>query len=272
MNTDWHLPSELIERYVSGHLEPVQVMSVESHLGRCPACRGAVPYGVGWLDASWAAIEDEVDRPRPKPVARVLVRLGVPEHVAVFLAATPALARGWLVAVASVLAFAVGAARLTDGSSYAMTSFLAVAPVLPLAGIALAYGRHVDPVYESQAATPMAGSRSMLLRALWVLVTAVLLTGLATPLLPGPPGLAAAWLLPALALTAATLALSTRLSPLLSASVLGGAWVCAVVAGDGLPFSVTAQIAYALTALILIPLVYLRRARFDPGEPRWNQR
>ncbi|GAA3507716.1 hypothetical protein FHR32_004284 [Streptosporangium album] len=278
MKASWHLPEELIERYLAGHLDPVQVMSVESHLARCERCRAAVPYEEGWLAASWEGIEDLVDRPRPRPVARILRRAGVPEHMATFLAATPALARGWLVAVAAVLAFAVAAAHLAAHdpvrSLHALVTFLVVAPVLPLAGIALAYGRHVDPVHELQAATPMAGSRSLLLRALAVLVTAIVLTGLAAPLLPGPPGLAGAWLLPALALAVATLALSTRISPPASAAALAAAWFGAVTAGSGLAgdelllFSPGAQALYGMAALILVPLVYLRRARLDPGEPR----
>ncbi|MFF5205975.1 zf-HC2 domain-containing protein [Streptosporangium sp. NPDC000396] len=281
MSAQWHLPDELIERYVTGHLEPVQVMSVETHLARCERCRAAVPYEREWLVASWEGIEDLVDRPRPRAAERVLRRLGAPGHVATFLAATPALARGWLVAVTAVLAFALAAAHLVNRDPRAaldpLVPFLAVAPVLPLAGIALAYGPHVDPAYELQAATPMAGSRSLLLRAVAVLVTAITLTGMTAPLLPGPPGLAAAWLLPALALTAATLALSTRFVPLISAAVLTAAWFGTVAAftrltGDGLaPFSPTAQTLYGLAALILIPLVYLRRARFDCGEPRWTR-
>ncbi|GAA3012638.1 zf-HC2 domain-containing protein [Streptosporangium longisporum] len=282
MNTQWHLPGELIERYTTGHLEAVQVMSVETHLMGCARCREAVPYEREWLTAGWERIADAVDRPRPRPVARILRRCGVPEHVAVFLAATPALARGWLVAVTATVAAAVAVAHLVDSTGAAWTVhpllfFLTVAPVLPLAGIALAYGPRVDPVHETQAATPMAGSRSLLLRALAVLVCAIVLTGLATPLLPGPPGLAAAWLLPALALTATTLALATRVAPPVSAAVLIVAWSCAVLTtggltGDGLVlFSPAAQILYGAATVLLIPLVHLRRARFDPGEPRWNR-
>lgn len=276
MNTPWHLPEELIERYVSGRLEPIQVMSVESHLARCEHCRAAVPYEREWLAASWERIEDLVDRPRPRPVARLLRRFGVPDHVATLLAATPALARGWLVAVTAVTAFAVAAAHLVSRDPQAvfdgLLPFLVAAPVLPLAGIAVAYGPRVDPVHEMQAATPMAGARVLLLRALAVLVTAMVLTGMATPLLPGPPGLTTAWLLPALALTASTLALSTWFTPLASAAVLTVAWFGAVLAssrlaGDGLAlFSPMAQVVYGLAVLTLVPLVYLRRARFDSGE------
>ncbi|WP_433258086.1 zf-HC2 domain-containing protein [Streptosporangium sp. CA-135522] len=273
-----HLPEELIERYVSGRLEPVQVMSAESHLARCERCRAVVPYEREWLAVSWAGIEDLVDRPRPRPAARLLRRCGVPEHVATFLGATPALARGWLVAVTAVTAFAVAAAHLVSRDPQTafngLVPFLVVAPVLPLAGIALAYGPLVDPVHEMQAATPMGGVRALLLRAVAVLVTGIVLTGMATPLLPGPLGLAAAsWLLPALALTLATLALSTWVQPLVSATALTVAWFGAVLisaklTGDELaPFSPAAQALYGAAALALIPLIYLRRARFDSGEP-----
>ncbi|GAA0939162.1 zf-HC2 domain-containing protein [Nonomuraea longicatena] len=281
MNPQWHLPQELIEQYAGGRLGPVQVMSVDGHLARCERCRAAVPYEREWLAASWERVEDLVDRPRTRPLARLLRLFGVPEHVAAFLAATPALARGWLVAVTAVIAFAVAAAHLAVRDPQAglggLAPFLVLAPVLPPAGIAFAYGPRVDPVHELQAATPMGGARSLLLRAVAVLVTAIVLTGAATPLLPGPPGLTAAWLLPALALTSATLALSTRFSPPTSAAALSAAWFGAVVTGAELtgdvlaPFSPEAQALYGAAALILIPLVYLRRARFDSGEPRWTR-
>ncbi|GII82397.1 hypothetical protein Ssi03_03870 [Sphaerisporangium siamense] len=276
MSDPWHLPSGLVERYARGDLAPVQVMSVESHLDRCARCRAAVPCPPRWLEASWERIADRVVRPRPRPLARLLCRLGVPEHVATFLAATPALARGWLVAVAAVTAFAVAAAHLAGPGAPAsfdrLLPFLAVAPVLPLAGIALAYGPRVDPMHEMQAATPMAGARALLWRAPAVLVAAITLTGAATPLLPGPPGPAAAWLLPALALAAATLALSTWIAPAVAATGLTLAWLGAVAAaglsGDGpAVFSPAAQTFYGAAALILIAPIYRRRARLDPGEP-----
>ncbi|MFB4278165.1 hypothetical protein ACBJ59_22935 [Nonomuraea sp. MTCD27] len=138
----------------------------------------------------------------PGPVERLLSRAGVPGHLARLLVATPALSRAWVVAVVVVLAcaVAVGQAARDVGASY-LLAFLVAAPVLPLAGIAPAYGRHVDPVHETQAATPMAGPRLLLLRAGAVLATAVVLTAAASPWLPGPPGRGAGWLLPSLALS-----------------------------------------------------------------------
>src|SRR5262249_34075304 len=85
-------------------------------------------------------------RPAPPPAARPPPRAGVPAHLATFLAATPAPARGWLAAVGVVLAFAVAAAHLAgqdpSWAAHAPVPFLTIAPVLPLAGIALAYGPH----------------------------------------------------------------------------------------------------------------------------------
>ncbi|MFI6482730.1 zf-HC2 domain-containing protein [Nonomuraea sp. NPDC050663] len=259
----WHPP---IEPYLRGELSPVQAMAVDAHLAACEKCRNAVPYAEDWLARSWAGIEELVDRPRLRPVTRLLRAAGVPEHVAVFLAATPALARGWLVAVGLVSTFAVLAARLTE-SPDALLFFLVLAPVLPLSGIALAYGPRVDPVYETQAATPMAGSRALLLRAVAVLIAALVLTGAATPFLPS---MAAAWLLPALVLALASLALSARLAPLMSAGLLAAGWFGAAalwseLTGDKLAgFSTFAQILYGTAAVILIPLVHLRFS----GEPR----
>ncbi|MGP4104264.1 zf-HC2 domain-containing protein [Nonomuraea sp. KM90] len=199
---DRHVPGDLMDRYRTGRLEPAVVMSVEAHLTRCARCRAAVPYEEEWPAAGWERLEEEVDRPRPGPVERLLSRAGVPGHLARLLVATPALSRAWVVAVVVVLACAVAVGQATRdvGASY-LLAFLVAAPVLPLAGIAPAYGRHVDPVHETQAATPMAGPRLLLLRAGAVLATAVVLTAAASPWLPGPPGRGAGWLLPSLALS-----------------------------------------------------------------------
>ncbi|MFF0309494.1 zf-HC2 domain-containing protein [Streptosporangium sp. NPDC004379] len=277
MNAQWHLPAGLTEGYVAGRLDAAQVMSVESHLTRCGRCRAAVPYEREWLAESWAAIEDVVGRPRPRLAERVLHRLGVPGHLARLVAATPALGRAWLTAVTLVLAFAVVSARLAVRDPDAVLAFLAAAPVLPLLGIAFAYGPRVDPVHEAQAATPLSGPRLFLLRAVAVLAVAFALTGVAALLLPRPSvpgGSGAAWLLPALALSLAALVLSTRVSPLVAAAALAAAWwgavlVCGVAAGDRfLPFQPPAQTLYGAAVALLLPLLYARRRRLDPGEHR----
>ncbi len=76
--------------------------------------------------------------------------------MAVLLSATPELTRAWLLSVAGALGFAVAAAHTADRS---MIVFLAVAPVLPLLGIAAAYGARVDALHEVTSAAPIRRTR-----------------------------------------------------------------------------------------------------------------
>ncbi|MEU6998390.1 zf-HC2 domain-containing protein [Nonomuraea sp. NPDC046570] len=267
----WHVHADLMGRYLSGSLDPALAMSVDAHLGGCAACRAAVPYEEEWLAGGWQRLADEAGLPASGPAERLLLRAGLPGHLARLVTATPTLSRAWLVAVVAVLAFGVIAARQTD---QALPLFLVLAPVLPPAGIAAAYGPRVDPAHEMLAATPLSGARLLLTRSTAVLATAFALAGLASPLLPAPPWLSAAWLLPALALTSGCLALSTRVPLPLAAFAAAGLWLTGVAAAAGaagdwrVSFHPAAQILYGCAALLLTVLAYRRRDRLDPGEPR----
>ncbi|PZG25167.1 hypothetical protein C1I98_34880 [Spongiactinospora gelatinilytica] len=267
---DWHVPPDLMERYAAGRLDPALVMSAEAHVGGCARCRAGVPYDEEWLAGGWDRLLDEVDRPRPRAAERLPGAVGVPEHLARLLTATPALSRAGLTAVAIVLALGATAGKFEPVGPVVLLAFLVAAPIVPVAGIALAYGRHVDPVHELQAATPMAGPRLLFIRAGAVLVTAVAMTGAATPLLPGTPGQATAWLLPALALSAATLLLSARLPTTLAAGLPGALWLGVVVpmvvaGGDRLlPFTPAAQALYGIAA-VLFAFGYARHRRLSSG-------
>jgi len=196
MNTTWHVSEDQLDDYRSGRLDPARVMSVEAHLNACGRCRAAFPADEDWLGQQWHQLVAAVARPRLTLIERVLRRFGVPEQLARLLAATPTLSRAWLTAVAAVLGFSVVFAYASHSAvsePARLLPFLLAAPVLPLAGIAFAYGPLVDPAYEMLAATPVAGARLLLLRAAAVLAAALIPAGLATPLLPGPPLLGAAW-------------------------------------------------------------------------------
>jgi hypothetical protein len=274
MNGNWHAGAELLERYASGLLDPVTVMSVEAHLSRCGACREAMPHEDAWLARTWAGIEDTVGRPRLTIIERALCRLGVPEHMARLLAATPMLSRAWLSGVAAVLGFAVVAAHWAAARPAGLLPFLVSAPVLPLIGVAIAYGPRVDSGHEMIAATPMAGSRLLLLRTAAVLVTAMTLATATMPFLPAPPGMAVAWLCPGLALVTACLTLSVHVPVRLAAAALIATWLAGVLiagqlSGDRLlPFHPPAQTMYGAAAVTLAVLAYLRRGRLDAGGSR----
>lgn len=279
MSTTWHVPEQQLDDYRSGRLDPARMMSVEAHVDGCARCRAELPADGAWLSQQWQQLVSTVARPRLTLIERLLRRAGLPEHLARLLAATPTLSRAWLAAVTAVLCFAVVFSYASHGSvsePARLLPFLLVAPILPLAGIAFTYGPLVDPAYELLAATPIAGARLLLLRASAVLVAALVPAALASPLLPGPPLLGAAWLLPALALTAGGLVLATRLPPLLATGGLAAAWVVAVLLLDTLnserllAFNAAAQFVYAGAAALLALVVYMRRRYLDPGGRRWN--
>ncbi|MCF4138345.1 hypothetical protein L1856_18945 [Streptomyces sp. Tue 6430] len=134
---------------------------------------------------------------------------------------------------------------------------LALAPVVPVLGVALSYGPHADPVHEIAAASPAGGLRLLLTRTAAVLLVSLPLLTLAGLLLPGSgaPG-AAAWLLPGLALTLASLALAGYAGSRTGAAVTGGGWLCAVLAPalaspSGAPLT---RLAEQLTAVLDGPL------------------
>jgi hypothetical protein len=273
MTETWHVADELLVEYEQGRLDPARVMSVEAHVARCAVCRRAVPVDPGWLTANWDGVLDTVGQPDRPWAERLVTRLGVPDHRVRLLAATPGLRMSWLLGNAVVLAFAVTAALLAEPASAAQLAvFLAVAPVLPLLAVATAYGRGVDPLYEIASTTPLAGTRLLLWRASAVLVASIALGAVASAFLPVDGLAAVAWLLPALALSAGTLALATAVPIGVAAAGLGGCWLIGVAAsglGDDLQVVAgpPAQLCYAGAAVLAVTVLTVRR-RLDPGESR----
>lgn len=226
----WHVPSDALSSYAHGQIDPVQAYSVEAHLPSCSQCTAQIAELTDGarLARAWEEIEERLDAPRGGPVEAGLVRIGVSEHVARLLGATPALRVSWLLACALVLGFAVWAASRRDEG---LVVFLVLAPLLPLAGVALAFGPDVDPTYEIGLAAPLRSFGLLLVRALAVLGTTTVMAGIAALALPGLHPSAAAWLLPSLGLTLASLALATRTSALVACGSLALLWVLAVGVG-----------------------------------------
>ncbi|MGW1253512.1 zf-HC2 domain-containing protein [Streptomyces sp. NPDC002535] len=195
----------------------------------------------------------------------------------------PALRGSWVVAVLLVVGGAFGLAH-GAGVQEARGLLLALSPVLPLAGVAVSYGRHADPMYEITTATPSGGLRLLLTRTAAVLAVCVPLLTAGGALLPpvaGFPG-AAAWLLPGLALTLATLALGSFVGCRAAAATLGGGWLLAVTGpllgpADTAASATTlapyfsgpaAQGGWAAAAVACAALLALRRRSFDHLESR----
>ncbi|MFD3619069.1 zf-HC2 domain-containing protein [Streptomyces sp. NPDC058676] len=231
----------------------VRRAAVAARPGRAP---GAVPASA--TPAATPAPARATPAPS-HPFARARLRL--PRHLGlpvgsrltrVLWAAGPAVRGAWLPAV---LLVAFGAVALAYGADFAGARplLLAIAPVVPVAGVALSYGSHADPLHEIAASTPSAGLRLVLTRTAAVLAVSLPLLTLAGVLVPssGAPG-AAAWLLPGLALTLASLTLAGHIGWRAATAVTGGGWLSAVLApalvapGGRLTARLSEQLAYCL--------------------------
>ena len=133
------------------------------------------------------------------------------------------------------LGFAFLAADVSDGT--ALWPFLLVAPLVPVLGVAAAYGPRHDPLETLVVTAPYGRTRLILVRTLAVLVSVLPVTALLGLALPGPPWVAAAWLGPALALVPlllASAASSARGWRPRSSRSAGAAW-CSRAAGFAPP-------------------------------------
>ncbi len=264
----WHVESELLARYARGEIDQARAFSIEAHLPSCSDCRERIASLVDGARVArlWEGIEETLDAPRRAPVETGLVRLGVSEHLARLLGATPALRLSWLLACAGALAFAVWAA--TRGEAGVLV-FLALAPLLPLAGVAAAYGPDVDPTYEVGLASPLRSSHLLLIRATAVLASTTAIAGVTALALRGLAWTAAAWLLPSLALTLGSLALATRMAHLRTCGSLATVWLLVVFlswrVGDEplAAFQIPGQAASALVAALAAVVLVRRRDSFE---------
>ncbi|MGW4594991.1 zf-HC2 domain-containing protein [Streptomyces sp. NPDC004457] len=304
----WHVPDDQVTRYAEGTLPEPDAWSLEKHVEGCTRCASRVSAAVGGTAAGavLAAVRAAVLEPAPaaavaaKPVPGPAVRTPAPEAAVaarpaagavgrrpvvsrtarLLWAAGPAVRGAWLPAVLGV---AVAAAALSYGAGFpgARALLLAIAPVVPVAGVALSYGPHADPLHEVTAATPGGGLRLALIRTVAVLAVSLPLLTLTGLLLPasGAPA-AAAWLLPGLALALASLALASFVGCRAAAGVTGGGWLCAVLTpvavapGDAAAprlaeqlsrclDGVAAQGAWAAAAVLSATLLAARRPAYD---------
>lgn len=278
MTTMWHAHDELLVHYAEGEIDDARAYSLETHLLACETCRtklANVAADAAQLDRIWDGVADAVDVPTPGVVERALRGLGVHDHVARLLAATPSLRLSWFLAEAIALGFSVLAANAMAARSGradpAMLVFLVVAALLPVGGVAAAYGPGMDPTFEVGLASPMRSSRLLLTRAAAVLGTSTVLTGAAALALPAHDWTAAAWLLPSLGLALASLALATWVRPLVAAGSVAFAWlvVAAVVTYGRVDrlwaFGGEGQLAFVLVIVISAWVLARRRGAFDQG-------
>ncbi|WP_069171911.1 zf-HC2 domain-containing protein [Streptomyces griseus] len=253
-----HPTDGLIGRYVRGgaDLPADELWAVEAHLEQCTHCRGRlavavadVPEVTDLLTAVRSDLEPALARSVPAPPGRRRIPLR----------ATPAMGP-WLAMVVGVSVVAVLLDRVAGWAANTPVVLL-VAPALPLAGVAAAWSRSLDPAFELTSVTPQAGLPLLLKRTLTVLAVLLpvhLLAGFLT-------GVAVAqWLLPSLTLTASAVALGGVVGVGRATAALGTLWTAAVLAPAlalGRPFLLQAdQLPFWAGALaVAVAVVLIRR-------------
>ena len=264
--TGWHVDDEVLARYARGQVALSTSASVEAHLLACERCRALLAPAVELdrLEQLWDDVVDRVDAPRPGVVERLLRLARISEETARLLAAIPTLRASWLLALAVTLGFAAVASNSDERGTLI---FLTVAPMLPVVGVAAAFHRSLDPTYEVGLAAPYSQFRLLLLRSVSVnAVTCVasLAVGL---LLPDREVTAAAWLLPALALTSLTLVLARRFDVAYAAAGVGVAWIVAVSVshlnvGQFAAFGAYGQLVCLIVTAASVAYLLARRDRY----------
>lgn len=270
--TTWHASDATLQDWVTGTCGHAVSASVDQHVVHCERCRMRVAALVPaeTLASGWDTVLAAVEMPRPSLVARCLDRLGVSPSDTMVVAAAPVLRVAWVAGLIAVLGFTLFAA--TAGSDSAVSVFLAVAPLIPVAGVAGAYGPSADPSYETVLAAPYPMIRLVLLRTASVLAAALPLTVVAGLVLPISTAAAVAWLLPAAGFTVGVLAASAWVDPTHAAVAFGVAWVAGVAwathVGD--PLAVLAPLAMVGYLLFLSAGVALLARRTLAAAPSWR--
>ena len=273
----WHVDTTLLDRYESDALPPSGMASVEMHVTSCESCRGQVAGRAD--DAARArvkqALDERLDTPPAGRTERLLRLVGLGEADARIVGATLSLNWSWIAACVLSLAFVVLAA--TVGSQGAgLAAFLVAAPLVPLVGVALAYGPRVDPTFEIATAATLPGARIVMLRTIAVTAPAIPAIAALSVFLPAGP-LAFVWLLPALGLAAASLALGTLMDLPKAAAGLGALWLLGAgmdladaprATAEGFvrgfaAFHPSGQLLFASLGAVSLLLVALRRAEFE---------
>ena len=153
IDMSWHADGALLSGYVRGEIDETASMSLEAHVIGCDRCRTALGRFAEpeRLQRGKEAVLDAINSPRRGPFEALLIRAGITDATARLVAATPSLRVSWFAAVTLALGFAVVAANQSHAG---LLIFLVIAPLLPMIGVAAAFGPGVDPTYEIGLAAP----------------------------------------------------------------------------------------------------------------------
>ena len=289
-------PQEWLLRYALGEpTEPERcqgsgagpgLAAAEAHLDSCDDCTRTIVRQVrrgpsaGRLDAVHIRVMAAVHArsrsllPLRSPSLRPLPLRSPSLHSLPGLSAAPALRWSWAAALLGICATGVVLARLAGArdlsTGWLLPLLLMCAPLLPLLGVAMSYGPQADPFHEVAAVSPSGGIKLLMWRTGQILAVCLPVLTLTGFLLPHGqvPLTAAAWLLPALGLTLATLVLGSWLGCGPAAVMTGGGWLLAVGALVGARLAaVPPQVRPQLDMALLLDA--LSRLMSPPAQGCW---
>lgn len=277
----WHVPAALLTGYLDDRLPETPAASVEAHLMSCAACRGELAQQdrVRRADrhaGTWEVLVDRLDALPGTRLERVLGAL-LPRHVVRLLAAAPSFRAAWWAAGIGLLALSLAAALLAAEAG-GTALFVVAAPLVPLAGVALAYRGADGLAGEIVRTAPYPRFRLLLWRTLAVVASTLPVAGLLSLALPVGASAALLWLAPAVALCTLALALSARFDTERVAAGLAVLWLLAAsgalrrspvplaveeLLARAVVFRPAGQAALVLVAALALLVAVVRRSTFE---------
>lgn len=252
---DWHVDTGTAQAYAAGSLPDPDCWSLETHVLICSRCARTV---------SDAASDPLLSRVRVNVLLETQPARAV--RGGVRLTVTPALRPLWLLGAVGVV-LATLALDAVDATRQPLV--LLVAPLLPLAGIAVGSSPRLDRGAELIVSTPTPALRLLLLRSAAVLTVCLPLL-LSLSVLTGSG--VVRWLLPAAALVALALALSTWLRVEVATGCAAAVWSIVALGPAALSHTVPVVLApgaapaWAAAAVAAVVLLLVRRHELDePG-------
>jgi hypothetical protein len=244
----------------------------------CDACRRSLAEhaDTAALRRVKAGIDAHVASPAPHLVERMVRWLGLSEADARLTVILVGGQMTWLLASLST-ALVLASLALAGPSPFGFAAFLIMAPLVPTVGVALAFGPRVDPGYELVLASPTPGLRVVLFRTIAACGLAVAVLVPLSLLLPGHSAMAFAWLLPALGLALAAVALGSVWRLTSAAFILASGWVIVAVvtvnrdphtSAEAVVRSLAAfrpggQVLFALVIAVSLLVIGVRRTSYE---------
>ena len=203
-------------------------------------------------------------------VDRALIKVGVPDDAARIVGATPSVRLAWLLSAGAVVLFALWGPH---ADQRVLNVVVLLTPVLPVLGVAAAYGPWADPMFDVTQASPSSGLRVLLLRAMAVLFASGAVVGAASLALPDASALTIGWVLPALALCSSSLLLATFMPIARAAVLVIAGWLALVIAAEMSSLDADLvrgrlQLVFFAVTVISSALVVARRHHLDVANLR----